>query len=1039
VERILRLRSTHASSHPRAATRQLIHRALEAELLGETGAADESWELARLLGEAYRSVSGSDALLRPVERYRFASADEGALYLEASDRYADLDELLKAGDLEGARAVLDEAAVLWRKLEDPANEAAFLFAYCGALSGGAGGWEEFESCNREAAGLFARAGQERAQAVCLKSAARGLDWIGRRSQALETIRFALGLVEALNDDWMVMRLRVDEGVQQINIWKTDKDARWASGADEALSRAAELAGHLEDDYWESVALEYLAEVRMDRGRRGSANRLLLRVVELRESLGMPTDGVLEGHRGKYLRDAGEHLQALRYLRHERARFSPADSPGELMYLWWETAKNHEALSEWDEAARAYEEALALARQLGNDWNHSAFLTLLGSVACRRGDEEAASRWFAAQRQLIEDWPADRRHVIERSSLALKLEECGRFEEQREQLARVIALTVEAGLDDWQAYERSRLGLSLLNAGDVAGAGKQARAVRELLPAADASGWGFRGMRVDPLEVVARWHAARGEHAEAWTWHEELLEELDRCCPLAETPLSEHEFVREDQEAVLTTLHALVGAAAGAEGLLDVSLRLAQSVQAVRLRTLVAEDEELDGDEGVEAFEHFEVRQARVLEDLASVRLELDRSAEPEAQAALQERLAALEQEHDLLLLRRESAQRARRRGELLRLEPLTLDELRARLRTDSAAVQFFLGKRHAFAWVLRSDSARFLQLAPAPEIVELASFYLESASSPRLADAAANASAELSGLLIEPLLAALGDAERVVFVPDGVLHRLPLEALAPEGGDPLVATREVAYLPALALLGREHSMEAGAAGSGRTALVVGDWQEPEDAASLPAAWRQERGDYHRGGAALTPLANARLEARSVAKLFSRGHVKLLVGDASSEAAVKEEDLARFDVLHFATHAIADERSPMRSALVLAPSQDQDGFLQVRELADLDLNADLVVLSGCSTGSGRLVTGEGVEGLARAFLVAGARSLVVSLWNVDDRSTALLMESFHAKLRAGRSPAAALREAKLELRTRFQGRYADPYYWAPFVLIGEVGG
>jgi CHAT domain-containing protein len=142
-------------------------------------------------------------------------------------------------------------------------------------------------------------------------------------------------------------------------------------------------------------------------------------------------------------------------------------------------------------------------------------------------------------------------------------------------------------------------------------------------------------------------------------------------------------------------------------------------------------------------------------------------------------------------------------------------------------------------------------------------------------------------------------------------------------------------------------------------------------------------------------------------------------------------------VHFATHSLIDEKSPSRSAVVLGFDGDaeEDGNLYVSEIARLNLDSDLVVVSACQTGRGKLLSGEGIVGLSRAFLRAGARSVVVSLWNVSDISTGQLMKYFYQHLTGGLSNAAALRRAKLQmLRSGTQMRH--PYYWSSFVMVGK---
>jgi len=153
-----------------------------------------------------------------------------------------------------------------------------------------------------------------------------------------------------------------------------------------------------------------------------------------------------------------------------------------------------------------------------------------------------------------------------------------------------------------------------------------------------------------------------------------------------------------------------------------------------------------------------------------------------------------------------------------------------------------------------------------------------------------------------------------------------------------------------------------------------------------------------------------------------------------EEAVKGESLDRYRYIHFATHGILDEQHPARSGLALsAAAGKEDGILQVNEIADLRLHADLVTLSACNTGLGELVSGEGMLGLVRAFLYAGASSVAVSLWNVNDAATAALMKDFYRGLSRGLQSDRALRRAKIELLHQDNAVWRHPHYWAAFEL------
>ena len=190
------------------------------------------------------------------------------------------------------------------------------------------------------------------------------------------------------------------------------------------------------------------------------------------------------------------------------------------------------------------------------------------------------------------------------------------------------------------------------------------------------------------------------------------------------------------------------------------------------------------------------------------------------------------------------------------------------------------------------------------------------------------------------------------------------------------------------------------------------------------------------GPDLAPLPEAEAQARAVAGLYTTGS-RLYVGAEASEEHVKQE-AGRFRILHFATHGLLDDASPMYSQLVLAepgPASPEDGLLEAREILDLDLHAQLAVLSACDTGRGRVGAGEGLVGLTWAFFVAGCPATVASQWKVEARGTAELMVAFHRELKQGRPTAEALRAA--ERRLLRDPAWRHPFFWAAFVVIGAA--
>ncbi|MEQ8524374.1 CHAT domain-containing protein [Gracilimonas sp.] len=288
----------------------------------------------------------------------------------------------------------------------------------------------------------------------------------------------------------------------------------------------------------------------------------------------------------------------------------------------------------------------------------------------------------------------------------------------------------------------------------------------------------------------------------------------------------------------------------------------------------------------------------------------------------------------------------------------------------------------------------------------------------------------------------------LVVIPDGPLSFLPFEALS-RNSRFLIEDFHVKYLPSASIYS---FIQAPHRDSEFDLLALaGSGFESEQSSAYPA----------RSQASFASLPSTLLEVDSISVNFSK--VKILKNDDVTEATLKSHDLSSYRFLHFATHANVDESNPFRSGLILSKKTDveslfgEDGHLNSREISNLKLNADLVTLSACNTGMGKQVTGEGLIGLQRSFLSAGASSVMVSLWSVFDRSTSVFMSNFYRSMLSHQREdygmwnqtlnwfgmyehpmidykAKAIRDAKLAMIDH--PYYNHPVYWAPFILIGK---
>jgi CHAT domain-containing protein/tetratricopeptide (TPR) repeat protein len=366
----------------------------------------------------------------------------------------------------------------------------------------------------------------------------------------------------------------------------------------------------------------------------------------------------------------------------------------------------------------------------------------------------------------------------------------------------------------------------------------------------------------------------------------------------------------------------------------------------------------------------------------------------------------------------------------------TLDE-------KTAIIEYYLGEKQSLMVCLGSDWVDFY-LLPSRQVIENSvKAYLKSFSAVSLAGfGGETASQRISDEILFPILKSqFKKIEKLIIIPDGILYYLPFEALRlgnrETGTHYLVEKYEVSYVPSVSILTFLRESELGPT-SERGLLAFGDpiyrcRKNIEDSPSSGENFVNEI--YLNHGFDLSQIPFSRREIRSISRYFPKKLRHVYLGDAAREDVIKHEPKKGFEVVHFACHGFIDDSEPIRSALVLSQDSNrmEDGFLQVRELYNLKLVANLVILSACQTGKGAIEKGEGLLGLTRIFFYSGAKSVVSTLWSINDKSTAFFMNIFYRYLSKGNSKARALFLTKKEM---LRSKYFHPYYWAGYILTGD---
>ena len=416
--------------------------------------------------------------------------------------------------------------------------------------------------------------------------------------------------------------------------------------------------------------------------------------------------------------------------------------------------------------------------------------------------------------------------------------------------------------------------------------------------------------------------------------------------------------------------------------------------------------------------------------IAATQLELLRLGGSNSRSILMQQLLADERS-----LAFELNQAGLQRREVL-VTPAPLGAIQKTLTPDELFAEYVLGDPEAFCIVATKSSVRLLILpADSNTIRALTRSFV---SELRARKAGEQFAAELYRDLLLPIVSSFPES-RIIISPDDVLNLLPFDTLRDDHGL-LVRSKVISYTPSgtvLWLLRTKKIHEAP-----RLLLAVGA-VDFKFARALPERFTHNattsvvvRGLAEITGAQLTDLPGSRDEISAIAQITGKGS-DVLLGDDATESEFKAQPLEQFRIIHLATHAAADEHYPDRSSLILGitPKTSDDGLLQVREIMGLHLNANLVTLSACDTSLGSDEQEAGVVNLEQAFLIAGARAVVASLWNVEDSSTTALMRAFYTHMAQHEDKALALAHAKRDMLDRY-GDDFYPYYWASFVITGE---
>lgn len=882
----------------------------------------------------------------------------------------------------------------------------------------------------------------------IPSAASTLNNMGVLASRLGDLRGSLAYLERSLELWRQTDDRSSLANTLQGIGNHHETAGNPTAALRSFEECRDIYRALGDTSGEAMCLSGIARIDRYLGRMDESLEILLRVEGMYRSVD-DTYG-----EARTFADIGESYeqqgQLQRALDSQKRAAALLDSLGDIRgraAMLSNIAGTYTRLGDPERALEGYEASLRITRSVGNKLTEAIILGNIGALYNTMRQYAKAIPYHKEAMELAKQIGAKRQEASALDSLGLAYANLRRLEEAGPLLHTALSI--------WRALQdRYREGKALEHLGIYH------RFKNDLSESADyfhqaldvARELGDRSLEASLLGSLARTERRQGYLAAARGHLFGCLETYESIRAAVADPALRSSFFanwRDPYELLVDTLLQLA-AQHPEQGFTAEALDVSERARARSLMEQLSESA-VEVRRGIPE----ELRQREVAASARLSRVQSELLEEFRKEAPAEETIRALRAElrtaeGELGELRQTIRRQHPRYADLKDPSPLRTAEIQGLLDDGTALLEFLVSKERSVLFVVAKDELRSYPLPGAEEIADQVHELDEALRASLRRRGVAQLASTAYGVyqtLLAPAEEQLRGKKRLLISPDGPLYSLAFESLVtapPSTADYrdlrfLIERWPVSYVPsATVLAGLDRRREGAAPQYAVDFLGVGDPVFGLASQSERAAVEERLRSFfpERGTWRLERLPATAHEVESIAGLFPEGRSTAFLEAAASEENVKHSPLlGHARRLHFATHGLVDEDTPTLSGLVLTLDDDpsEDGLLQAYEIYNLELTADLAVLSACDTGLGKKVRGEGIIGLTRAFFYAGVPSVVVSLWQVADDSTADLMVRFYRHLAAGEGKAASLRAAKLELLR--DGSYANPYHWAPFILVG----
>jgi CHAT domain-containing protein/Tfp pilus assembly protein PilF len=931
------------------------------------------------------------------------------------------------GERKQALKYLEQASSLWRAIGERSEEALTL-GNMGRIYYAAGESEKALDHYTQALTLYQATTDRRGQAVTLTRIGMVYDLVSDYQKALEKYTQALSLWRAIGDRRGESAALSNMGIIYDSLGEKQK-------ALEALEQALLLDRAIGDRGGEATTLDSIGKIYGSIGEKQKALESFLQALTLYRAVGEQRgEAATLTDIGLFYDSVGEQKQALKYLEQAQPiwraagdRVSEASGLNNLGMVYNSMGEKQKALDK-------LLQALALYRAVGDRGGEATALNNIGGVYNSMGDQKQALKYFEQALPIWQSIGERRGEAATLGNIGEGYSWIGEHKQAMEKFLQALPLYQDIGDRDGEAKTIANLALVNLDQGNLVESRKRIEETLSIIETLRT--------KIASQELRSSYFATTQDYYEFYI---NLLMRQHKQQPSAGY---DGEALQASERARARSLLELLN---------EARVDIRQGVDS----GLVEREQSLQ----------------QKLNDRAKKQAQLLRGPYTATQAtALAKEIEEIITEHQQV--EAQINQASPRYAALSQPQPLTFRDIQTKvLDANTLLLEYSLGKYRSYLWAVTPTSITSYELPKRVEVEAVAKKFHDLLAAPDAANKSSiqrqemsETASRLSQILLGPVASQLGQ-KRILVVANGALQYIPFAALpdpaaikqGPKIEQHLIMQHEIVSLPSISILPTLRSELEKRLPAPQTITILADpvfslndkrvkkatvqksTGQPK-VSSIETDGLIKNGEVGTQEVAAEPerewldrLPSTRKEAQQILTFVPTNKGKLALDFNASRAFAVSGELSKYRHVLFATHGRLDDLHPDLSSIVLSlvdeRGNSQNGYLRLNEIYNLQLRADLVTLSGCETGLGKEIRGEGLVGLTRGFMYAGAARIVVSLWKVDDEATAELMIAFYRGiLKEGKRPAEALRAAQTKMME--QEHWQSPHYWAAFVLQGE---